>query len=93
MWNGFFFHSSVDCGPPPPVPLSSVIPGGSNFEGHSRQYQCDPGYALDPNTDVSSMVVTCQASGQWTESNFQCIVCKLFSRTSDEKLEQETETT
>ena len=64
-----------DCGEPGAVPYSHLLPG-SNYEGNNRQYDCDTGFVLDPALDVSTMTITCQASGSWTSTSFQCLYGK-----------------
>ena len=56
--------------------LNSYIDPGNTTAGSQRQYNCDIGYAPTLTSDVSSMIVTCQSSGNWTSTDFQCVTGK-----------------
>ena len=66
----------TDCGDPPHIPNSSVLPG-ENKEGESRHYICDGNYAPESNNGSITVVVTCLDTAEWTPSNFICVVGKL----------------
>ena len=47
---------------------------GSTLHGSSRQYECIPDHVTTPDSDVTSMTITCQSTGAWTATNFQCVI-------------------
>ena len=63
------------CGEPTAQPNAYVLGGGTTV-GSARQYNCDEQYELNDASVPDTLTVTCQSSGDWTPTNFQCVVSK-----------------
>ena len=84
----FYFIVAVDCGnPDDPDPNGDVSYVATTF-GNTANYSCDYGYLLDVSQG-GSVVVTCLASGVWSDTAPACarknniiMLIKQFNTTS-----------
>ena len=69
----FFLCSSIDCGTPPDIPYAYVEFNETEF-GSTAHYYCYENY-----TSSGDRYIMCEASGNWSDSDFKCCAGKLNS--------------
>ena len=70
--NKFYFIIAIDCGDPDEPDDNGDVSFDSTTFGSTATYSCDDGFLLD-DSQGGSEVVTCLASGVWSDTAPACI--------------------